>query len=307
MKLTEAFDTFILEQQLRGNTEKTIRGYKGFISQFMTWLETCNIYEVSALTLKHIQGYQLHLSTRRCDNKNQKLTRRTVRTYMRHIRIFLAFCFEESFINEPIHQKIKLPKAEKPTIEIINNSEADYLLSVFGDDILAHRNRAIIYLMLDCGLRLSEVAGIKTNDINITNGYIKVMGKGRKGRIVPIGKKVCEAIHAYKYIRPHSFSDNIFLSVHETPITANGIAQMINRLKKQTGIHRLHAHLLRHTFATNFLIYNLGDVYELSRILGHSDIRITEGYVQLASYYTILQNRNRQTYLDMKETKDSRN
>ena len=306
MKLSNALDAFILEQQLRGNTEKTIRGYKGFISQFVTWLETCNINEVSAITLKHTQGYQLNLNTRRCENKNQKLTRRTVRTYMRHIRIFLAFCFDEGFINEPIHQKIKLPKAEKPAIEIINNNEADYLLSVFGDDILAHRNRAIVYLMLDCGLRLSEVSGIKTNDINLANGYIKVMGKGRKGRIVPIGKKVCKAIQAYKHVRPDSISDNIFLSIHERPITANGIAQMINRLKKQTGISRLHAHLLRHTFATNFLIYNLGDVYELSRILGHSDIRITEGYVQLASYYTMLQNRNRQTYLDIKEMRTAR-
>jgi len=303
MTFNHALDSFILEQRLRGNTDKTIRGYQGFLGQFIAWLVQCSIDNLNVLTVKHVQQYQLYLDSRQCDNKKGKLTKRTVRTYMRHIRIFLAFCFEESFINEPIHQKMKLPKAEKPVIEILTEDEAEQLLGYFKSDIIDCRNRAIICLMLDCGLRLSEVARIKEKDINLNKGYITVMGKGRKGRIVPIGRKVSDALRAYIHVRPSPISGGLFLSVRETPITPGGILQMIKRLKNQTGIRRLHAHLLRHTFATNFLIYGLGDVYELSRILGHADIRITEGYVQLASYYTIMLNRKRQTYLDLKETR----
>lgn len=306
MTLTQALESFILDQRLRGNTDKTIRGYMGFLGQFITWLAKNDIIIAADLTLQHTQRYQLHIDSRQCNNKNSKLTRRTVRTYLRHIRIFLSFCYSEGFTIEPIHLKMKLPKAEKPIIEILTDTEIDALFAVFGDDTLAHRNRAIICLMLDCGLRVSEVAGIAATDINFENGYIKVTGKGRKQRIVPIGQKVRAALS--KYIHEQTIHHNrLFLSIRETPLTPNGIIQLMSRLKNQTGIPRLHAHLLRHTYATNFLIHGLGDVYELSRLLGHSEIKITEGYVHLANYYKILQNKTRQTYLDIKEARHSKN
>jgi site-specific recombinase XerD len=218
---------------------------------------------------------------------------------MKHIRIFLSFCYAENYTTELIHLKIKVPRAEKPVIEVLTDAEADALLSSCGADVLGCRNRAIISLMLDCGLRLSEVTGIYNTDINFENGYVKVMGKGRKGRVVPIGRNVREALAAYIRIRPNRAYKNLFLSIREKPLTHNGIIQLMNRMKRE--IPRLHAHLLRHTFATNFLLHGLGDIYELSRILGHSEIKTTEGYLQLASYYKILQNKTRQTYLDMKK------
>jgi integrase/recombinase XerC/integrase/recombinase XerD len=157
--------------------------------------------------------------------------------------------------------------------------------------------------MLDCGLRLSEVARLRLSDINFENCYIKVTGKGRKQRIVPIGRLAAQAIIKYNHLRSASAPEQLFISSRQRPLTPGGIGQLMKRLKARTGITRLHAHLLRHTFATNFLIYGIGDVYELSRILGHSDIKITEGYVQLANYYKLLQNRSRRTYLDIKEAR----
>jgi integrase/recombinase XerC/integrase/recombinase XerD len=79
---------------------------------------------------------------------------------------------------------------------------------------------------------------------------------------------------------------------------------MMRRLKERTGIRRIRAHLFRHTFATNFLVHGLGDVYELSRILGHGEIKTTEKYLQLASYYTIMQNRKKLSYLDYRKRAD---
>lgn len=301
MTLTQALDSFILDQRLKGNTDKTIRGYQGFIGQFNAWLSAKGLTVAAELALKHVQAYQLHISSRKCENKNQPLARRTVRTYMRSIKIFMTYCYEEGFIIEPVNLKMKLPKAEKPVIEILTDEETDLLLSVFGDDMIARRNRAIICLMLDCGLRVSEVAGITAQDINFSQGYIKVTGKGRKGRIVPIGQVVINALQKYISQRLPG-RGKLFLSNRETPLTPGGIIQLMNRLKNQTGIQRLHAHLLRHTYATNFLIHG-GDVYALSRILGHSEIKTTEGYVQLASYYKLLQNRKCQTYLDMEEAR----
>ena len=147
-----------------------------------------------------------------------------------------------------------------------------------------------------------RIAGIKTSDVNFDKGYLNVMGKGRKGRIVPIGLKVRRSMLAYVYKRRSADdpeSDRyFFLGRSRKPMTPDGIASLISRLKERTGIARLHAHLFRHTFATNYLVHSLGDVYELSRLLGHSDIRTTEVYLHLASYYTIIQRRGRKTYLD---------
>jgi len=145
--------------------------------------------------------------------------------------------------------------------------------------------------------------GLKTADINFEKGYIKVLGKGRKERIVPVGLKVRRLMMSYVHKRraPDAPEQDkyFFMTKQSKPVTMHCISSLMGRLKKRTGIARLHAHLFRHTFATNFLVYGLGDVYELSRILGHSQIQVTEKYLQLASYYTIIEKRKRLSYLDI--------
>jgi integrase/recombinase XerC/integrase/recombinase XerD len=303
MTLNEALEAFILEQKLRGNTEKTIKVYKDFIGQLLSWLNLSGINNSNELTQTHLKEYQLHLMTRRCDNKTENLTRISVRTYMRHIRVFINYCYEEGFIIEPI--KVRLPKAEKPALEILTDNEAERLLNLFKDDILEKRNKAIVVLMLDCGLRLSEVSRIKAEDINFEDEYIKVMGKGRRSRIAPIGSVTSQALQSYIDARPKG-GGRLFLSIRGTPLTPQGIIQMFNRLKKQADIPRLHAHLLRHSFATNYLIQG-GDVYALSRILGHSEIKVTEKYIHISHFYKVLQNKKGQTYLDKKKASKSSN
>ena len=303
MTLHYALDSFVLEQRLKGNTTKTVEGYRWFIRRFLDWLLSCDITDIDQLTLLHVQEYQLYLDTKQADSSpKKKLSKKTVQTYIRHIRVFLAFCYAEDFIHEPIHTKLKLPKAERPAIEIITDDEVDIIMATFSRSEMGLRNQALISLLLDSGLRLSEASGLLSQHINFEKGYIKVLGKGRKERIVPIGLKVRRAMISYVHKRrqaDHPEEDAyFFLSKHRKPMTAKCIAQLMRRLKKKTGILRLHAHLFRHTFATNFLIHGLGDVYELSRILGHSEIKVTEGYLQLASFYTIIEKNRKFSYLD---------
>ena len=306
MTLTQALDSFILDQRLRGNTDKTIQGYHGVLTRFIDWLSCNGVTLITILELSHVQKYQLHIDTKPAERSGgERLTKRSVQTYMRHIRVFLKYCHEETFLPEPLHYRIRLPKAERPTIEILTDAEIEIILETFTKSETGLRNRALICLLLDCGLRLSEAVGIKSSDINFEKGYIKVLGKGRKERIVPVGLKVRRLMLAYIHKRRSSdhatANEYFFLSKQRKPITAHGIASLMTRLKKRTGIPRLHAHLFRHTFATNFLVHGLGDVYELSRILGHSEIRVTEKYLQLASYYTIIEKRRRLSYLDLKK------
>jgi len=299
-------ESFILDQRLKGNTDKTIKGYQRFLSLFTTWLTVHGITNISDVTLHHVREYQLYLTDKPAERRGGcRLTRRSIQTYIRHIKVFLSFCHMEGFISEPLHLKVKTPKAERPAIEIITDNEYERIMETFLDTEIGRRNRAVISLLIDCGLRLSEVAGLETGNINFEKRYMKVMGKGRKERIIPFGSNVRRVLLYYVHERRAAKAPEddkyFFLSVRRTPITSACIGTLMRRLKKSTGITRLHTHLFRHTFATNFLVHGLGDIYQLSLILGHSEVKVTELYLQLSSYYTLLENRTHVTYLDKLE------
>ena len=304
MTLQQAVDYFLLDQRLKGNTDKTIRGYQGFLKQFLEWSFQKGINDLSGLTLYHVNEYQLYIDTKpKAGASGRKLSKRSVQTYIRHIKVFLSYCYLEGFITEPFHLKVKMPKAERPVIEILTDEEISIVLSCFSKSETGLRNTALVLLMLDCGLRLEELTKVESEHINFDKGYMIVIGKGRKERIVPVGLKLRRAMLSYMYKRrmADSLEDDqyFFLTDERRRITISCIASLIGRLKKRAGIPRLHAHLFRHTFATNFLVHGIGDVYELSRLLGHSEIRTTERYLQVASYYTILEKRRRLSYLDL--------
>ena len=147
---------------------------------------------------------------------------------------------------------------------------------------------------LPCSIRVraSEVANAQMANVNLGDGYIKVMGKGSKERIVPIGNNAQRALQRYLFrYRPHTFStstDNVFLSLVGKPLTENSVKLIFSRLAKKSGVTRLHAHLCRHTFATRFLI-NGGDVFTLQHILGHSTLEMVRHYVNFASTHVVIQ------------------
>ena len=140
-------------------------------------------------------------------------------------------------------------------------------------------------LALDTGLRASEMAGIRLGRLNLENGYIKVMGKGAKERIVPIGKFVRMTLwHYIDKVRPKVAGDcdELFLSKEGKPITVNTIKLMFARLAKGSGVRRLHAHICRHTFAINYLL-NGGDIFSLREILGHTTLEMVNHYLHFTS------------------------
>jgi len=122
--------------------------------------------------------------------------------------------------------------------------------------------------------------------LNLKDGYIKVMGKGSKERVVPIGKFVQMTILNYlNNVRPKFMKgdcNNLFLSPIGKPITVNTIKLMFSRLAKSSGVKRLHAHLCRHTFAINYLL-NGGDIFSLKEILGHTTLEMVNHYLHFTS------------------------
>ncbi len=132
--------------------------------------------------------------------------------------------------------------------------------------------------MLDAGVRLSELIGMTLDDINTSNGNIRVMGKGSKERVVRVGKVAQKALWRYLMYRPDNGCDQVWLSEEKRPLSSGGIQCLVRRLKERAGI-KSHGsvHRFRHTFALNFLRVDK-NVFNLQYLLGHSELEMVRRY-----------------------------
>lgn len=168
-------------------------------------------------------------------------------------------------------------------IEPLNEDEITITLNTIDQKTLVgRRNYVIVVLMLDTGLRVGEVANAELKNFKPIEGCLKVMGKGKKERIVPVGMVVQTALSEYiTYVRSKIARldcDRLFVSEDGGPITENTLKLFFSRLSKKSSISRLHAHLCRHTFAINYLL-NGGDIYSLKEILGHKTLEMVNRYL----------------------------
>lgn len=287
MTIDYAYKLFMQEQKFRGNSNQTIDYYKITLNMFFDF---CGDILVQDLDVFLFKNYQIFL----LEHKNIK--RVSIRTYARAVRVFYRFLFFNDFLDIDIN-KLQLIKFEKDIILPLTDEEVVQLLQCFKKyDFLGERDKLICMLMLDCGLRRGEVVKLKDDDINMTSQTIIVNGKGSKQRLVPFGCSVKKQISIYKTLRGSHFSDTFINTVDRLSVSDNTIKMLFQRLKKQSGIERLYPHLLRHTFATNY-IFQGGNLEVLRVLLGHSTIAITQIYIHLATQMHIV-NDNYESHLD---------
>lgn len=268
---------FIKSRFLLGCTSRTIEDYTYFLGRFCDWLKNDDI---SALTLDTFNLYTEHLL---CSD----IKRVTVRTYLTHLRAFYHWAVENEYIDVNL-SKLLLPKKSIEVINIFSDDEINILMRCFDDyNFLDVRNKLIIMCMLDCGFRRSDVVNLKTE--NVKDGYFVLDGKGSKQRIVPYGSKLRLQLDLYRSF--DFYGKYFFVGLNCDRITVNTVKMLFQRLKVQTGIKRLKAHLLRHTFATNYL-YNGGNLEMLRLILGHTDISTTQIYLHLADTKKLITERH---------------
>jgi len=250
--------------------------------------------DLTAFDIDAVRGYILYLRKRpkfqgHPHSSEQKclLSPKTVQCHVRALKAFASWLHTEGYTAENQLQNLKLPKAPATIMEPLTPREINKIIaSVDRKSSSGARNHAIFVTLLDTGLRASEAAGINLGNLNLADGFIKVMGKGAKERIVPIGKHVRIVLFSYidklRLEPAASDCDYLFLSSTGRPITVNTLKLMFSRLAKASGVTRLHAHLCRHTFATNYLL-NGGDIFSLKEILGHTTFEMVNHYLHFTS------------------------
>ncbi len=281
MLLNQALDDFLLDQKVRGNSLQTIDYYSYALQIFSRFYGYDR--DLSDLTLRICKEYYLYL----IDDKS--INSVSVQSYIRGLRSFLRWLYNEDYIDVNICEKFKLPKASRKVIDVLSDEEIDKLLAALsGDEWLTVRNRLIVALMLDSGLRLNEVVTLRRSCVHLNDRYLIVTGKGDKQRTVPFGEFTARTLSEYlKVTDSAGYTDTLIIKVSETLCGFEGITQatiknMFRRLKVRAGIPRLYPHLLRHTFATRYL-ENGGNIYSLQQILGHTSLEMVKKYLHLAT------------------------
>ena len=289
-----------------GKSPATIRWYMGKLRIFKRYLEDNGFpTDVSRITTGHIRAFLAHLrSDVKADENNpnkpirdQPLSPRTIQGYARTLKAFYSWLHREGYIDDNPMKLVKIPKASKIIVETLTEGQIRRLLNTIDCTTpLGFRDRCIILILLDTGIRLSELAGLTIHDVNLERGELKVMGKGQKQRLVPIGASVQKAL--WKYLNkyrpdpPYPSIDSLFLNRMSMPMSPDSIYRMIKRRGEEAGIQgvRCSPHTLRHTFAKNFLL-NGGDVFTLQKILGHTSLEVVRMYVNLVSDDILRQHR----------------
>ena len=294
---------FEIRNKTLNRSPKTTAWYSNNLRLFIGFLrQRGHSLSIDDIGVKEIREFIIHLREKnRYDGhpitpvQSDKLSPRTVRAHVETLKAFLSWLHREDYIDGSVLNSLEFPKVPRKLKEVLSKDEVErLLLHLDRNTSIGCRNSTILMLFLDTGLRCAELVNIRLSDVHMDRGYIKVMGKGARERMVPIGSEVQKAIAEYvREFRPqpsNAYEGNLFLSDEGRPITVNGVQLMIKRLGRRCRIPRLHCHLLRHTFATNYLI-NGGDLFTLQSILGHSSLEMVRRYVSLASGFVAVQHR----------------
>ena len=295
MTLKQAYDLFLFDRQTFCS-EKTMENYENtirYFCNFMMELRGCPLDSIllSSITLMDLKEYVVWLRKRPANinhplkDAGGKLSRRTVRNYVVDVKTFFNFLSREGYMDD-VCKGLKVIKSEKRVIVPLSAPEVQAVDSLFNlKSYLGCRNYCIVHLMLDAGLRSNEVCVLRIQDVNFENKYIHVYGKGAKERIVPMARNLRKYLYEYVYLHRKAVgTDYFFTSIDNVPISDQVIKSMFARLRRKSGVLRLRPHLLRHTFATCFILDG-GSVEMLRILLGHESISTTQIYMHLASVY----------------------
>ncbi len=247
---------------------KTIENYSDHIGRFLQYAPE----EMEELTTDVIRKYVIHM-------RDENIRSVTIQTYMRTIKVFCRWLYDEGYLEKNVSKGVKLPRPDPKIKQPLSADDVKVILR----ELYSPRDRIIFRLMLDAGLRESEVCNLKYQDIDLENNLLLIRNsKFNRNRIVPLCPRLKMWVNYYK-----SGGEYLVLDKSGNQLKPEAIKQLFSKLKKRTGITRVHAHLCRHTFATSYIMGG-GNLEKLRVMLGHSDYNVTKTYLQLAAEYEIV-------------------
>ena len=284
-------DTYITSLATeKGYSTHTCRAYRQNLAEFRKYLLDANegrtTVDVHSATSLFVRGYlgQLH-------RKNKKST---VARKLSALRSFFHFLIKRGVLADSPLDAIVNPKQDKTIPQYLTVDDMFRLLdSIEGDSVLGLRNRAIFELLYSSGIRVSEAAGLNVSHLDVGSGAVRVLGKGNRERIVPVGRKAIQALTAYRDELKRFWDDTadrqisgdnvpLFLNKNGGRLSTRSIARILDKLLRACGLAvPISPHGLRHSFATHMLDAG-ADLRSIQELLGHKNLSTTQKYTHVS-------------------------
>lgn len=302
--LREAVDSFLLSCKVEGKSRGTLDCYADKLRAFLWYAQHGGLPDNPAeITTQHIREFLAYLrdNDHRWGsdslNANKPVNSTTIQRYYRVLSVFWNWMIAEELVVENPLWRIKAPKAEKKIIKGLSPQQVSRLLQEFDNSFNGKRNRAMILVFIDSGLRLGEALNLELDDAHLEHQVLTIGGKTGE-RIVRFGTATAKALLKYLLVRSKvkGASDKLWLTSQGQPLTAYGVEMVFRRLSARTGV-AVHPHLLRHTFATMWL-RNGGDSLMLQRLLGHTTLAMTNRYCQAVGSLDAVESHKRYSPVD---------
>jgi integrase/recombinase XerC len=276
-----AFMTFLEVE--RGASPETIRGYRSDLRQFVSYVKGTRPADAPPLAPEAIEpmtirGYLAWLDRRQ--EKKSSLARK-----LAALRSLYRFLAREGRAGLNPAAEVRTPKLPQRLPKVLTKDDAGALMEFpEGDDVLARRDRAILETLYSTGARVSELVGMNQDDLNLNDGLVRLRGKGRKERIVPIGTVAVEALREYQARAGASNDDEapVFRNRRGGRLTARSVERLVEKYSSRLTGGRISPHALRHSFATHLLDEG-ADLRAIQEMLGHASLTTTQKYTHLAT------------------------
>lgn len=296
-QIVETVSGFLQLLHLRGMSAKTIRAYAYDLLAFHRFV--CD-QGMSQEAFESQQIVEFLLSQREQNAAPRTINRRltVIRSFFNHLkggwgdRLFgqTGSSFYKGQRNRALLGPLRIKGKRRSLIVkvpgVLISPMTSPEIKKFLPGLRKYRDIAIVHLMIFCGLRSCEVLSLETGDVDLIDDQIRIRGKGQKERILPFSPAVRKALNRYlDYERPEVAHSKCFVSLkgqnRGQPMTPEGLRKLFRHQRKRSGLKKVHAHLFRHTFATN-LIREHVSLPVVQKLMGHSDIAVTMGYVHLS-------------------------
>ncbi|HET7266589.1 MAG TPA: tyrosine recombinase XerC [Oleiagrimonas sp.] len=260
----------------RAPSPHTLAAYRRDLAKLTTWMQAQGIDDFAALTPEHVRGFVAKVH-------RNGLAPSSLQRLLSACRSLFAWLLAEGHIEHDPAAGVRGPRTRRKLPQVLDTDEASRLVTTpTGDDALGVRDRAMLELFYSSGLRLSELTGLHWRDLDLDAGMVRVLGKGSRTRIVPVGRHAVTALRALADSAVDgSAGAPVFVSSRGGALGARAIQKRMKQLALRRGIARnVHPHMLRHSFASH-LLESSGDLRAVQELLGHADIGTTQIYTHL--------------------------
>ena len=273
--LNDIKEYLVFVSQVKNLSENTTKSYERDLKKLNSFLIGLNLSTYSEISSETCSAW---IGSLYSQNNNP----RSIQRHLSSAKGFFRFLKKNNLIQSSPFELVTAPKSSNKLPDVLSPEDVEQLLNFKPSNMIEIRDMAIVELMYSSGLRVSETVNINLNDFEENKSFLRVLGKGSKTRLVPMGRYAVNAINEWLIEREKVLNntDALFLNSKGTRLTVRSVQLRLKKMAVKQGLPPIHPHMLRHSFATHML-ESSGDLRTIQELLGHSSLSTTQIYTKL--------------------------